>query len=367
MKIAFVTDSYIPIPTGVAVSIESLKTTLTRLGHDVYIFAPDYPGWSVKEERVIRLPALYSPFNSNIPARWPIFGVNSKKIKALDLDIVHSHYFFKTYPLSVEIATSSGCPLLHTFYRIFNHDMTVKYSKACDRIIALSRYTKKNLQDMNISTPIDVLPVGIFTKDYASYPPKAIKKKFDIPEGRKMILCPIRLDNEAEFIFLLKSFKNIWRAIDDVHLLVVGGGEKLKYCFELASKQSFGKYITFTGFLPKRKLNKIYGACDLTIYPKREDPQPLVVVESIAAGTPVVAVRGQGAQDFIENHHTGYITNFSIEDFSEKIIDILRRDTLRVKFRQNCRAKSKRFSTSILTRDLVELYKQEITNYKNKF
>jgi glycosyltransferase involved in cell wall biosynthesis len=367
MKIAFVTDSYIPIPTGVAVSIESLKTTLTRLGHEVYIFAPDYPGWSVKERGVIRLPALYSPFNSNIPTRWPIFGVNSKKIKALGLDVVHSHYFFKTYPLSVEIAAGCGCPLIHTFYRIFDHDMTVKYSKACDKIIALSRFSRKTLQDMNIPTPIEILPVGIFSKDYASYPPKAIRKRFDIPEGRKLILCPIRLDDEAEFIFLLKCFKNIWRAIDDVHLLVVGGGEKLKYYYELSSKQPFNKYMTFTGFLPKRKLNKIYGACDLTVYPKKNDPQPLVLLESMAAGTPVVAVRGQGAQDFVEDHLTGYISKSDINDFSEKVIDLLKRDNLRIKFRQNCRAKSKRFSTSILTRDLVELYEQEIINYKNKF
>lgn len=367
MKIAFVTDSYIPIPTGVAVSIESLKTTLKRLGHEVYIFAPDYPGWSVKEDNVIRLPALYSPFNSNIPSRWPIFGINSKKIKALKLDIVHSHYFFKTYPLSIDIASHSNCPLIHTFYRIFDHDTVTRYSKKCDMIVALSRASRKKLQDMNISIPIHILPVGIFTKDYISYPPKAVKKRFGIPTDRKLLLYPVRLDEEAEFIFLIKSFKKIWQAIEDVHLLVVGGGEKLKYYYELVSRQPFSNYVTFTGFLPKRKLNKIYGACDLTVYTKRKDPQPLVIIESMAAGTPVVAVRGEGAQDFIEDHLTGYIARYDLEDFSEKVIDILRRESLRTKLGQNCRLKSKRFSTSILTRDLIELYEQEISSFNNKF
>ena len=367
MKIAFVTDSYIPIPTGVAVSIESLRMALSRLGHTVYIFAPDYPGFSAKEENVVRLPALFSPFNSTVPARWPIFGINKNKIKQLGIDIVHSHYFFKPFSLSQEIANISGCPLVHTFYRIFEHDLTVRYARSCDRIIALSKNNKRRLQDMNISTDIEILPVGIFTKDFASYPPQAVKKRFEIPNERKILLYPARLDDESEFIFLLKSFKRIWKAVDDIQLLVVGGGEKLKYYFELVSRQPFSKYVTFTGFLPKKRLNKIYGACDLTIYSKRNDPQPLVLIESMAAGTPVVAVRGEGAQDYVEDHITGYITDFDIEAFSDCIIDLLRRDNLRLKFKQNSRAKAKRFSTSILTRDLIEFYEQEIISENHKF
>lgn len=367
MKIAFVTDSYIPIPNGVAVSIESLRMALTRLGHTVYIFAPDYPGFAAKEQNVVRLPALFSPFNSTFPARWPVFGINKSKIKELKIDIVHSHYFFKIFPLSQEIANISNCPLVHTFYKIFEHDTTVKYARSCDRIIALSRHSKNRLQEMNISTEIEILPVGIFTKDFASYPPQAVKKRFEIPEDRRVLLFPARLDNESEFIFLLKCFKRIWKAVDDVQLLVVGGGDQLKYYFDLVSKQPFNKYVTFTGFLPKKRLNKIYGACDLTVYPKRTDPQPLVLIESMAAGTPVVAVKGEGAQDYVEDHVTGYLTNFNIDDFSDSVIDLLRRDNLRLKFKQNSRLYARRFSTSILTRDLIEFYEQEITSENHKF
>ncbi len=367
MKIAFVTDSYIPIPTGVAVSIETLRITLERLGHTVYIFAPDYPGWSAKEEKIIRLPALFSPFNSNVPSRWPIFGINDKKIKGLELDLVHSHYFFKPFRLAPEISNICNCPLIHTFYRLFDFDQTVKYARKCNRIIALSRREKRELLDMNVATQINILPVGIFTKDYASYPPQSVKKRFEIPANRKVILFPSRLDNESEFIFLLKSFKIIWKAIEDIQLMVVGGGEKLKYFFELTNKQPFAKYVTFTGFLPKKKLNKIYGACDLTVYPKKNDPQPLVLIESMAAGTPVVTVKGMGAQDYVSDQQTGYVSRPNIDDFSEKVIDLLRRDNLRLKFSQNCRIMAKKFSTSILTRDLVELYKQELTQSKYKF
>lgn len=367
MKIAFVTDSYIPIPNGVAVSIESLRMALTRLGHTVYIFAPDYPGFSAKEQNIIRLPALFSPFNNTFPTRWPVFGINKNRIKELQIDIVHSHYFFKTFSLSQEIATISDCPLVHTFYKIFEHDITVKYARSCDHLIALSRRSKQRLQEMNISTKIDVLPVGIFTKDFASYPPQAVKRRFEIPEDRKILLYPARLDNESEFVFLLKSFKRIWKAIDDVHLLVVGGGDQLKYYYELVSKQPFENYVTFTGFLPKKRLNKIYGACDLTVYPKRTDPQPLVLLESMAAGTPVVAVRGEGAQDYLEDHTTGYLTNYNIEEFSDSVIDLLKRKNLLFKFKQNSRLKAKRFSTSILTRDLIEFYEQEIISENHKF
>jgi len=367
MRIAFVSDSYIPVPTGVAVSIETLRRVLKGLGHSVVVFAPDYPGWSVKEEGVVRLPALFSPFNSTIPARWPAFGINSKKIRSLKIDIVHSHYFFRPFPLAQDIASASACPLIHSFYRIFDRDVTIKYVKSCTGIIALSKASKKILQEMNVPAKIHTLPVGIFTKDYASYPPQAVRKRFRIPEERQLLLYPARLDDEAEFMFLLKSFKKIWQAQDDVHLLVVGGGEKLKYYYELAGKQPFGKYITFTGFLPKKRLNKIYGACDLTIYPKKNDPEPLVLLESMAAGTPVVCVKGMGAQDLMVDHQTGFVTPAKVDQFAEAVIDLLRRDTLRFKFSQHCRQHAKRFSASILTRDLLDFYEQELLSENHKF
>ena len=49
MKIGFFTDSYSPTIThGVDVSIETYRKTLEKMGHQVYIYAPENPGFRNK-------------------------------------------------------------------------------------------------------------------------------------------------------------------------------------------------------------------------------------------------------------------------------------------------------------------------------
>ena len=197
-------------------------------------------------------------------------------------------------------------------------------------------------------------------------PSLAVKEKFKIPKNQKIVLYVGRLDDEANFSLLLKSFKKIWQAIEDVHLLIIGGGNSLDFCKQLTNAQPFSKFVTFTGYMAKGKVNKIFGAADVLAYPKTLDPQPLVVLESLSAGTPVVAVSGFGAQDFIENNIDGIITNFDENDFADGIIELLRKDKMRLDFSLRARAESRRFSSSNLVQDLVNLYDCVISNHKNK-
>jgi glycosyltransferase involved in cell wall biosynthesis len=149
--------------------------------------------------------------------------------------------------------------------------------------------------------------------------------------------------------------------------LIVGGGRKFNDYRRLAHLQLFNQYVTFTGFLPKSLVNKIYGAADVFVYPKTLDPEPLAVIESLAAGTPVVAVKGLGAQDFVSDNQDGLISSVSVEEFADKIIELTRRNKMRLEFSLRARANAKRFRASNLTCDLVELYESVISRNKDKF
>ena len=53
MKIAFVTDSYVPAPNGASVSVEILRMSLEKAGHEVYIFAPKYPKIESSSKKIV--------------------------------------------------------------------------------------------------------------------------------------------------------------------------------------------------------------------------------------------------------------------------------------------------------------------------
>lgn len=48
MRIGFFTDSYLPALHGVEISIESFRKALESMGHEVYIYAPEAPGYQDK-------------------------------------------------------------------------------------------------------------------------------------------------------------------------------------------------------------------------------------------------------------------------------------------------------------------------------
>jgi len=386
MRIAFVSDAYIPVPTGTAVSVEILKRSLEKMGHVVYVFAPEYKTWKDQDRYVIRLPAIFRKSPKYAPWVWPTVSVNREQIKKLHLDIVHSHYFFDLFPFAIRLARAVDVPLIHTFYKIFpefarnNPPLfmssqraaensilkTCDYAKSCDQIIALSVASKKYFSDLSISTPIKVLPVGIFVRDFSSLPAETIKAKYKIPLKRKLLLYVGRVDENDNIKFLLHSFKKVWKAVDDVHLMIVGGGPRLKDFRRAIVDQPYHKYVTLTGTMTKAQVNKVFGAADIFVYPARLDPEPLVILESLASGTPVVAVKGFGAQDFVEKNQDGLISDFTIEDFSDKIIELLRRDKMRLDFSMKARFNAGKFKTSNLTGDLLDLYHETIENHSNK-
>jgi len=385
MRIAFVSDAYVPVPTGVAVSMLTLRRSLEKLGHTVYVLAPAYRGWKESDPKVARLPAIFRPFEKYTPWRWPTSSVSRQTIQNLKLDIVHGHFLFSFPSFPAKLARTAKAPLIQTFYRIFPEYakyhlgflqspqasfqkatiQTINFFNQADLVIALSRMSKRYLQGLGLAAPIEILPVGIFPKDFASLPPEAVREKFRIPAGAKVILSVVHLDEEDNLIFLLRTLKRVLKAIDEAYLIIVGDGNKSRAYREVIASQPFGKYVKLTNYLPKAQLNRLYGACDLFVYPGRLDPQPLVIIEALAAGTPAVAVKGFGAQDFINDNKDGYITGFNLEDFSDKIIELLRRDKMRLEFSQAARSNARRFAANNAAKGLLDLYQTALENSRN--
>src|SRR3989304_6943820 len=72
MKIAMFSDSYLPYASGVVRSVETFAAELRRLGDEVHIIAPAYPGFSDKDPQVIRFPSYRFSRQSDFRIAWPV-------------------------------------------------------------------------------------------------------------------------------------------------------------------------------------------------------------------------------------------------------------------------------------------------------
>lgn len=377
MNIAFFCDSYIPVSSGAVVSIETLRLELEKRGHRVFIFCPKYKTWDLKDPRVCRMKTKFASRDEFRPLKYPVLSHTKDQLAKLKLDVVHCHSEYDIFDYGLKIAGSLGIPIVQTYYKIFPYEIKlakkfnrsayhasvkklINYSKQCDKIIALSQTQRKILQNLGVMTPIDIIPVGVFAKDHVAVPKGSLKKDFEIKED-KIILYVGSLEENGNFTEVLKAFRKIYKTMDDVHLLVIGAGSKSTYFKLVSEKLGLENRITYTGILPKNVVNKIYGAVDLLVYPKTLDPQPLVVTESLAAGTPVVAQAGAGAQDFVFDNVDGLIAENNPQDLAEKIMMILKRDRLRLDLSIKARLNAQDYRSSKLTGDLLELYESLIS------
>lgn len=386
MRIAFFTDSFSPIANGVSVSLHTFRRELQALGHTVYIIAPSVIGWKDSDQYIARIPVIYSYTNPNKPWIWKQ-KFSSSKLARLKLDIVHSHLFFTYNAPVASLAKQAHVPLIHTVHNLYPEYSRyypatfsspksaynraqrefVNYLNNTDLIIAPSKQTRKYITDRLVKTDVKILPTGIYPADYISHPPQILKSKFGIGKDSKIILYVGTLTAEKNIEFLLKAFKKIWQALDDVHLLIVGGGDKEEYYRELVSRLPFSGNITITGYLPKKQVNKIYGACDLTVLPSPIEAQSLVLLESYASGTPVVAIKNSGASEFIDPVNDGAIVNLDLDDFSDKIISLVKSPGKLRAMGQNARLKARLYSAKNQTAKLVEIYESLIKNKDNNF
>ena len=81
--------------------------------------------------------------------------------------------------------------------------------------------------------------------------------------------------------------------------------------------------IEFLGVVKDRKAyHELYENFDILLCPSREDPYPLVVIDALMHGVPVIISDRVGQKDLIQNHKNGFV--FESEN-SKELADIIRK------------------------------------------
>jgi len=90
MRVAIFSESYEPIVNGVSVFVATLRDGLARRGHEVYVFAPNYRGFSDPWPNVFRFPSAHTFLMPDYPFPIPFAPYLRNTFAELDFDIVHT-------------------------------------------------------------------------------------------------------------------------------------------------------------------------------------------------------------------------------------------------------------------------------------
>lgn len=381
MRIAMMTNNYKPFVAGVAVSVERLTDSLREMGHQVVVFAPDYNG-QPQEEGVVRYGALLKGVAGGFSVPNPVDPKIEKKFKEGNFDVIHVHHPMMIGDTARYLSWKYHIPLVftyHTRYEQYLHYVGLSALKGvmpyyirscagrCDVVIAPTPLMRDYLEDLRLKSVVKVLPTGLREDSFHPDEKKAQSLRRELLGDKKYLFCTVaRLAKEKNLEFLLRSMKLYKdRCGADFKLALIGDGPFRK---ELTRKtELFGltDEVIFVGKVSNQEIKNYCRASDLFVFASLSETQGIVLLESMAAGTPVLAVRATGTQDVVVSGKNGYMTEASEAEFSCQLMDILEKKELDF-LRQGARETARGYGCERIAREAAVLYAQAVWLRKNK-
>lgn len=384
MRIGIFTACYRPILNGVVVSIDTFRKELEKRGHRVFVFAPQNRNCKDDPATVFRYPSL--PWPKDYPLAFPSLApFQTRQIADLGLDLVHTQHMFAMGKLGLKLAHLLDIPAVHTYHTLiteYTHyvpllpealtkaaiiKMTRSYCNHCQQIVTPSSAMKTTLRSYGIKTPIEVIPTGVYLEHFQQpYHREVLETKWQIPEGKKILLYTSRIAREKNLDFLFEAIRRLARRRQDFHLLLVGGGPELEHYQHLVQNWELSALVTFTGMQAKEKTDRIFGAADIFVFPSVTETQGIVITEAMAAGVPAVAVGIMGPSDIIQDGSDGFLVPLNVDAFAAKIELLLENDCLRKRLGAQARKKAEKFSAAACALKMEKLYEKAISDYSRQ-
>ncbi len=417
MKIAMMTNNYLPFIGGVPISIQRLSDGLRMAGHQVTVFAPEYSGqtdtgqsdseWlnsersdSIKTDREKSVSAESDRKQSEscdmIRYRALIKGiVNGASVPDCfdrrieqefargGFDVIHVHHPMMIGWTAAYLARKYHVPLVltyHTRYEQYLHYIKAScfqgavpyymknYMKCCDMVLAPTPLMQDYLYQIGCRTPVRVLPTGISDDSFHAdeHAAAALRRKLlgaDI--GRKHLFCTVaRLAKEKnlEFLFHVLSDRKKIKGESDFRLVLVGEGPEEKHLRKLAAKLDLAEEICFAGRVPNAEVKNYCRASDLFLFSSLSETQGIVLLEAMAAGTPVIAVRATGVGDIVVDGVNGFMTGVSETAFGQKLDEVL--SCPRSDLEQGALDTARRYQVQDIARCAADHYREAIAVHK---
>ncbi|MFW5884843.1 MAG: glycosyltransferase family 4 protein [Patescibacteria group bacterium] len=382
MKIGFFTNTYLPINYGSTVSVETFRKGLKKLGEEVFVFAPRHKGYEDNNDFVFRYPSFMYNYKEEYPVAIPFYPPISKKIKELNLDIIHSHQPFSLGKEGLKYAKKQNIPIVfthHTRYEDYVHYVPIlpedlltnlvkkeatDFANQCDLVIAPSESIKKMIQSRGVKTKVEVLPTGIDWNKFQRGKRDKIRKKYKIKENELLLLNVGRMEEEKNLEFLFDCLKNIIKKQPHIKLMFVGEGslkEKLK---RKAEEEEIETNILFPGIAKREEIQDFYAAGDVYLQTSTSETQGLSLYEAMASGLPCLAVKSTGAIDAINHNQNGLLIPASKKAFQSEVEKIIINKKLRNSLGQEAVKKAKKNDISKQAEKLKKLYKEVIQTKK---
>jgi len=376
MRIAMFSNSYKPTVSGVVTSMSLFRQGLIAAGHEVHIIVPEYGDYEDEEPYVFRFPAIDLSEQVDFTLVMPFKAPMVRTLRGLKPDVIHSQHPIWMGDIAASFARELGVPLVLTMHSHYDQyarryvpiipglagivlDQIIRYVHRCTHVVAPTAGVRNAiLREYTTDVPVSVVPTPVGLGQYLDLAPARIRSSVQL-ESAELLLYTGRLALEKDLDFLLRAFATIAAKRPLAHLLIVGRGPQEKRLRRMAQKLRLSKRVVFTGPVPHSEIPHYAAAADLFVFPGLIEVQPLVLIEAMAAGTPVVAVEAAAQADLLAEGG-GVLVPPDEHAFADTVLELLQDAPRRRAMGEKAIQIAQHYSVPSATARLVAVYEEAI-------
>ncbi len=306
MRIAFVTETFLPSIDGITTRLQATINHLLAAGHEVAVAAPSGSVLSYRGVEVFSVPGVPYWFYPERKFCLPAFGLR-RFLARFQPDIVHVVNPVALGLSGIYHARRMRLPLVASF-----HTNLAAYAKLY-RVPFLSPVSwfvlrhAHNRAHLNLATSAAMVaelsargfhnlalwPRGVDTARFAAATPCApLRDRLTGGRPHHLSLLYVgRLAPEKR----LDTLRSLLEQMPDTSLAFVGDGperNRLETAFA-------GLSAVFTGYLQGAELSAAYASADAFVFPSTTETLGLVLLEAMTAGLPIIAARSKPTMELL--------------------------------------------------------------------
>jgi phosphatidylinositol alpha-mannosyltransferase len=292
---------------GVQVHVRNLAMRLRDRGHEATVLAPSAIPPAEPWVRSVGRP-LRVPYRGTVAPIAPLsYHRTRDALAALRPEIVHVHEPLTPSASMYATLTAPG-PVVATVHAYLDRSRAMELSAPVLRRVwarvgigvAVSRAAAAFLRRAVPAADLEIVPNGVGVSAFANATPRD-----DLPDGRR-ILWVNRLDAQKGFPIALAAFSKVLAEVPDAALIVAGEGKDREALGLLTA--SARERVDMRGTVPNDAVPSFFAASEVSVSPAvGQESFGIVLVESMAAGVPVVATDIPGYREVVTDGVEGYL------------------------------------------------------------
>ncbi len=206
--------------------------------------------------------------------------------------------------------------------------------------------------------PIHLIHNGIDNNIFTQSNKVQTRKKLNLPQDKKIItfLADGGEDSDSKGWKYVEKIINHYKDRQDIIFLCIGNRNK--------HKQNDNEKIIFIDYISDKKIiAEYYSSSDIFLFTSIAENFPLVILEAMTCGLPIVSFDVGGVKEAISHKRNGYISKYcNIEDTIqgiEFVLGLTKQEKKGMAYNSKKRVEEN-FSLEIMTKKYMELYNEII-------